>query len=443
MSRQETYSLSGLLLILFLIFQIFFSFQSEKSVLSEIGILQLLCITTFLFIFSSCKNAPIKIIYAIIALYQLILVWIFFQFYLIQYQNPLGFDPIDAAYYHELASNLKKKEFLDVFHHLTRTLDLGDIGFPFVLQTIYRIAGENEIFITKIFNVLFHLLTCHFLYKLSLLLLSDSRISKVLVILYGLAPASVFFNSLGLKEPLFALIVVLSFYFLFYAYSSNSKFKYIVAFLLVLCTGLFRSAYPIFIVFSFGFFLLTATTGKFKFLKRFFALLAGIFVLFIVYSFVKVELSNKIAYDTEYISAERLGRAPGISDYIVMVIGGFFGPFPSFIYNTDNQLGLLQTVGNFVKIIFSYFFLLGSYFTLKFGIKKNLPLLIFIILNTLVLVLLAASLDYRFLYPFMPLYFVIMAFGYVKDKEYPKPLILRFPFYFMGAITLIILFNYR
>lgn len=390
-----------------------------------------------------CKSISLNRIYIVILIYQIILVGVLFQFFLFEYNDPHGFNPMDAAYYHELALKLKDLNFQDAVFYLNERLDLGDFGYPFVLQTIYRISGSSPIIVAKFFNIFFHILTCFYLVKISDYLFSDSSLKKILLIFYGLNPATVFFITSGLKEPLFALVVVLGFYFSIKAYYHNSKLNFLLAIGAILLTGLFRSAYPVFIILSFVAFTLWNPRGKYKRIKQIGLLTIGAVAMLGAYSFVQAELSQKMNYDFASITEHRLGRQPGKLDYIVMLVGGVIGPFPSFNYNQANQLGLLQTAGNFIKIIFSYFFIVGVYLAMKNKFRMLYVGVIFIFINVLVLVSLAAALDYRFLYPFMPLYFLILAFGYTNYNKHILPIFLKSPVYIIAVVSLIVLYNFR
>lgn len=429
-------------IILFIILQLA-TILFKGNQIEILGIIHYIFLGSFIVTFLISRIGNFSQIYFLILIYQFLLVGVLFQFFLFEYKNPLGFNPIDAAFYHELATTLSKMDINDSVVYLSDRLDLSDFGYPFVLQGIYRISGSNPFIIAKIFNIFFHLMTCYYLVKISNFLFSDSSVAKALLILYGFNPATIFFISSGLKEPLFALVVVLAFYFLLKAFFLNSKLNYIWAIVAIIVTGLFRSAYPILIVLSLVVFTLLNTEGKYKRFKQIGLLSIGSFAMVGAYVFFQVELTQKMNYNFDSIVEHKLGFKPGKLDYLVMLIGGIIGPFPSFNYIKENQLGLLQTVGNFIKIIFSYFFIVGAYLALKNRFRLLYVGLIFILLNVIILVAVAASLDYRFLYPFMPLYFLIMAYGYNNYNRSLLPISLKSPIYLIAIFILIILYNYR
>lgn len=443
MIKIKEFRIALFIFVLFILFQAVFSLISSENFLGRIGVLQMFFMFTFLFSFVLCRTLAVKGILVVIVIYQILLVGVLFEFFLLEYDDPLGFNPKDAAYYHDLAIMLRNLPFQDVIFYISKRLDLGDYGYPFVLQSIYRISGSNPVVIAKFFNIFFHCLTCYYLVKISEYLFEDTSLKKNLLILYGLNPATVFFLTSGLKEPLFAFVVVLGFYYSTKAYFRNSTFNYILAGGAILLSGLFRSAYPVFIVISILIFTLWNSQGKYRRIKQIGLLAGGALAIVGAYSFVQTELSQKLNYDFDAIAEHRMGRKPSLLDYMVMLVGGVIGPFPSFDFNKANQLGLLQTAGNFIKIIFSYFFIVGAFLALKNRIRLLYVAIIFIFINVIVLVPLAASLDYRFLYPFLPLYFLILAYGYTNYNKKLLPFYLKSPLYISGVIGLIILYNFR
>lgn len=432
---------SAVFLIIF--FQLATSFFFANNYIGLIGTIHYLFLGSFILFLFIASKTPVNQVYLLILIYHLILVGVLYQFFLFEYNNPLGYNPKDAAYYHKLALTLKKLNFQDSVSYSFNTLDLSDFGYPFVLQNIYRISGSNPLIVAKFFSILFHIATCFYLVKISDYLFANSSLSKTLLILYGLNPSSIFFITSGLKEPLFALVVVLAFYLSLKAYIFNSKLNLLFAIVTVLITGLFRTAYPVFIILSLVTYAFWNFEGKHRRFKQISLLTLGIIAFLGTYVFFKNDLLQKINYNFSAIVEYRLGYVPGKLEYFVMMIGGIVGPFPSFNYSEYNQLGLLQTIGNFVKIILSFFFLIGTYLIIKNKNRKMYVGLIFIMLNISVLVLLAASLDYRFLYPFMPLYFLIVAFGYKNYNKKKLPLILNAPVYLFSITILMILYNFR
>ncbi|SHG68635.1 hypothetical protein SAMN05443144_14513 [Fodinibius roseus] len=428
-------------LVLFVLLQSFFSFQSTQSFLSRFGLLQLVSLFFFSTFFALAKKIKPKQVFLLIFVYQLTLVLFLFTFYVLAYGNPLGFEPKDAVYYNLLGLELQNKNLYSSIVYLLENRRVGDLGFPILLKFIYSLGG-NKILNVKIFNILFHLLTCFYLYKISIYINLKKYICKNILILYGLNPISIYFNASGLKEPFLLLMVTLSFYFFYKAYTKKLIGYYFVSFLTLLMTGLFRAPFPVLIFFSLGSLLFIEIKGRYRYIFRIFILLIVPLLLVPILWVVKDELIAKIAINRSIAVTNRIGIQAGFFEYSIMAVSGIIGPFPTFAYGIENDNYLLQTVGNFIKLVLSYFFLIGCVQIFKNKLRKFYPLLIFIASNIAMLTFAAATLDHRLLYPFIPFYFLIIGYGYSLEQYYGFYL-RRYMVYIVFIIILVIGYNLR
>lgn len=430
----------SIVIILFALFQLITSFIFNNDYIDIFGTIHYILLGSFIFFFFLSRKIPVKQIYLLILIYQLLLVLGLFTFYSEYYHNPLGFEPTDEIFYNRIGIDLQGKNLFSSIEYLSQYVGISDYGFPLVIKYVYSLGGDR-ILVMKIFNVLFHILTCSILYKTSELLISKKNISKILLILYGLNPITVYFNVSGRKEPLFILVVVATFYFFYKALIEKKAKFYFFALFFTLCTGLFRTIFPVFILLSFGVFVLINLSGKYRNIKRAFYIFLGILLLAITIVFIENDLTKDMSVDKSALIEYRLGRAPTYLDYTIMTISGLIGPFPSFNYSEGNDSALLQTVGNFLKLFLSFFFLTGVYQIFKLKKKEFYPIIIFIALNIVMLVSVAASLDHRFLFPFIPVYFIVVALGF-DTNIYPARL-RNVTFYLIFITTLILGYNLR
>lgn len=401
--------ISGILILLVLS-QIIISFFVEPEIFWVLGSMHYLSLGLFLIFFILAQRVSIRGVFALILFYQMFLVFALFTFFIVVYNSPLGFEPVDEKLYHSLGQELRHKGFLASLTYLNKNLDISDIGFPLLVKYIYSLGG-NGIFNMKIMNILIHVTTCGFLLKIGHLLFSEKKISKNAVILYGFSPMSIFFNASGFKEPLFTLIVVLSFYLLYKAFLEKKSLYFIFGLIALLTTGAFRITFPMFIFFSFCFYFLTNVSGKYRLVLRATFLCFGLILGAFLFQIFQDELQAKMAVDSQLVVADRLGRVPRFIDHIIMAISGIIGPIPTFLYIRKEELNLLQASGNFIKLFFSSFFILASYFVIKERTKEFYPFLLFILINVVMLTLTSLSLLHRFHYPFTPFFFLMSAYG--------------------------------
>jgi|SRR5690625_2434417 len=443
MKRKNIYLLSLFSLLVFVFLQIYFSSLFPGNFFSEIGIFQISLITVCFLLFIVLQELPKNGIIIVICFYQIIFVAFLYIIYLFHYDSPFGYAPVDALYYHDIALKLQSMSITNSLKYLFINMSPGDIGFTVFLQFVYKLPVPYPVAIAKIFNIIFHLLSCYYIYKLTQLVFGEKRVSLQCLILYGINPISIYFNASGLKEPLFALIVILSFYYLYKAYKINSMILYTIGGVFALLTGLFRVAFPIFIFLSFSFYWFINTGGKYKIHKRFILTIVGLCMLLIAYKIVEAELGQKLRYDFIAIASGRLGSMPSVSDYIILTIGGVIGPFPSINYHISNDTNKLYAVGNYFKIVFSYFFVVATYILYNKKIKRVYPLYLSYFFNVVVLVGLAAALDYRFLYPFIPLYFIIISYGICNYNKNKKPIYLNYIVYYTVSFAIVFIYNVR
>src|SRR5690625_5471695 len=72
---------------------------------------------------------------------------------------------------------------------------------------------------------------------------------------------------------------------------------------------------------------------------------------------------------------------------------------------------MLEFIVNLYKIILSYYFVAATYLLYKRKNNSVYPIYITYFLNALVLIILAATLDHRFIYPLVSIYFIIIEIG--------------------------------
>lgn len=441
MIKKIDLQISLSLTVLFVSMQLVLSFVFSNEYFSVFGLVHYALLFSFILFFLWSRKLPVRQVYFLILIYQVFLVIGLFSFYTSYYENPLGFEPTDEIFYNQIGNDLKNKGFLSSIDYLGKYVDVADYGFPIVLNYIYALGG-NEILLVKFFNIGFHLLSCFIVFRLSSILFIKKEISKLLLILYGLNPITVYFNASGRKEPLFILIVILAFYYVYKMLLQRKMKFYVLAFLFTLATGLFRSIFPVFIILSFGIYALLKLKGKYKNVIRFFYLIVGAILLCSALWLTKEDLLDHLSLDMRALASHRLGKIPSYLDYFALIVSGLIGPLPSFEYTAGNDSALLQTVANYIKVMLSFFFLIGTVEIIRGKESIYYPILVFISLNVVMLVVTAATFDHRFLFPFIPIYFIIVAEGFDKVKNNEKYL-RKSPLYFLMTFVLILSYNLR
>src|SRR5690625_1290826 len=420
-----------------------FNIITMGSVYDVITVYQLIILSVSFWAVIVMNEIHIKYAFILIFLYQVTFVYLLYTVYILHYGNPFGYNPVDAVLYHTIAVELRNLSFANSIRHLLTNVSVGDLGFTIYLQAIYKLPLSNPIATTKFINIVFHLFSCVYVYRLSYLIFNNIKISEVSIIIYGLNPISVYFNSLGLKEPLFALIVIMAFYYLYKSNKNINLIYYIVGIILALLTGLFRVAFSIFIIIGFAYYWFINIKGKYKLHKRFALAITGVILIIVAFALVKDELTGKLQYDFIAIATHRIGTLPSLPHYVILSISGLIGPFPSLNNLISSDFNRLESIGNLYKIILSYYFVAATYLLYKRKNNSVYPIYITYFLNALVLIILAATLDHRFIYPLVSIYFIIIAYGICEYRPRLIPGIISMPVYYIFITIILIAYNLR
>ena len=429
------------LVVVFVLLQIFISFFSDETFLSVFGFIHLFTLLAFVMSVLFCVKISKESVILYIYIYQLYLVIFHYMFYVSYYGNPFGARFRDALLYHNLTLDLQSMNFIESVKHIIVVQGIDDLGFPILMKYVYMFWG-NEILNMKFVNIILHIIACYYLYKLTRLLIQDKNLCKLILILYGLNPITVYFNASGLKEPAFTLLVVLSFYFIYRAYLRKDYKYYVLGILAIVSTAFFRIPYPFIIIFSFAVLFYLSSSGKYKLINKLAVFILTPILFLIVLFFIKDELIRILLVNRFDTVAYRIGRVPNILDYLILLISGVIGPIPQLTYGMQNENYLLQSVSNFIKIIFSFFFIIGYYKIFKKKLRKFYPIIIFITVNILMFTIAGATLDHRLHFPFIPLYFVVMGYGYYSLRNSNFIPVKYMPYIFF-VVILILVYNLR
>ena len=425
----------------FVFLQLYLGDDSAESFVSVYGFIHIVLLTAFLGAFYICLNSTKEASLVIIFFYQFVLTLGLYFFYMFYYNDPFGPNPTDEIWYHSTALLSQSMTLPDMIRYVISVHGEGDIGFSFVLKYIYLLPGD-DIFNMKVINVGFHMGATLLLYKVSQGLRMRTQTSKLLLIIFGLNPIAVYFNASGRKETVFIFVMVVALYFIYKAIRKHEIKYYVFAFVAILVTGLFRIPFPMMLLFSLFVYVFLAAGGKYKTVMRLALFLAVPILMGLIYFVFQEEINSIFSLNLAALAASRLGGegSPSMVQYVILLISGVIGPIPSFNYATTLDSQMLQTVGNYVKIMLSGFFVLGVIRILKEKKKEYYPLIIFVGCNIIMITVVAATLDHRYHYPALPFYFIVMALGFEYKIKLKK---IKYWLYLGFVLLLILGYNLR
>lgn len=425
--------------VVFVLLQTVLSFSFFNNFLSVYGFLHLfLLVFYFVLVYFSLKSTfQVSMFYIVI--YQVYFTSILY-FYYSHLGSPLGVGIPDAVFYDQLA---RESVYLSTYDSIVSTLnsnDLGDLGFTQLTRFIYMFPGEPVVNM-KLVNILLHILSGVFLFKTARLLNFDVISAKLITVLFCLNPASLYFNSTGLKEATFQFVVMLSIYLCYAAIHRKSLIFGALAIISIVSTAFFRVPYPLFLLFGFSVYFYGVTTGKFRIVIKLLVIMLLPFVLAMLWLLLKSSLELWFSLDLGRLQAHRLGKeSVGLVEYILLMLVGFIGPIPSFNYEPSLSSSILLTIPNFIKMCLSGYFIISIYEVVKFRECQWYPLLIVFFINFLMLVIAASTFDMRYVYPMMPVFYLLVGRKLIDGFELRSPLFLG---YMLLCVSLIVLYNLR
>ncbi|MCL1040921.1 hypothetical protein L2712_04530 [Shewanella marisflavi] len=426
-------------LVVFIFLQSVLSFSFGNDFLSIHGFLHLFVLVLyFVLVYLSLKsNVQVSIFYIVI--YQIYFTLALY-FYYSALGTPLGIGIPDALFYDQLA---RESVDLSIYDSIIGTLsshDLGDLGFTQLTRIIYMFPGEPVINM-KLVNVFLHILSGIFLFKTARLLKFDITSAKFITVLFCLNPASLYFNSTGLKEASFLFVVTISIYLCYAAVHKKSLICGALGIISIVSTAFFRVPYPLFLLFGFSVYFYGVTSGRFKIVIKLLIIILLPFVLAILWSLLKSSLELWFALDLGRLQAHRLGKeSVGLVEYILLILVGLIGPIPSFNYELSQSSSILLTIPNFIKMCLSGYFIISIFEVVKFREFQWYPLLIVFFINFLMLVIAASTFDMRYVYPIMPVFYLLAGRKLIDGFELKSPLFLG---YMLLCTLLIVLYNLR
>ncbi len=438
---EKEYSVWALIaLFTFTFLQMGTSFLGQESFLSLYGGLHIIWLLSYLVVIFICLRLSYLSSFVFIFIYQGSVVFFLLSFYISIIGNPLGIDPNDARFYDEIARHLAKLSFLDSISYLLQTHDVGEIAYTQIIRLVYMLPGD-PIINMKFINVALHMFSGLFVYKTAKLLGLNSIRSKLIFIIFCMNPASVYFNSSGLKEPVFQFLIAFTIY-VCYLYLLTKKSKYLVmSLLLILSTGFFRIPYPIIFIVGFSVYIYLGSQGQAKIFARTFLIIVIPIIFFGIWLLLKDAITHLMDLDISAVQAHRLGRENiGLKDYLALVISGFIGPVPSFLYDYWSIDTPLFTIQNYIKILLSVFFVYSIYEIYNEKLKLYYPIVCIYMLNASLLILTAATFDFRFIYPLMPIFYLVLGRRFISYRSVKKA-------WFWGGLSFgilfIFLYNFR
>ena len=356
------------------------------------------------------------------------------------FYNPLGFNPVDAAFYDDLGkfSDLPYKQYIARLFMMGLTID--DIGFPTIIYVVYKIFGNIGKDVLVFFNVCVITWGCYYLYKTSILYFDKAK-SSFICFFWGIEAFAVRTAAVGLKENFFAFIMTAAMFYLCKIYK-KSQIKDYTLFILFACfTLFFRIAlfYAFIVTFIAVIFLKSKTIRKNVW---FLIILVLVFVLININTILGNILESR-GYSLDSLEYTQETKGSGAIQWVLNYVAAFIGPVPSFVSDEFKRNYItLYSFTPFTKMLFSLFFISGVWYALKNKMIQYFPFVLMWVMNTIMIVFTFFSQHDRFQWPHIPYALILSCLGYeALKKSYNKRIIENF--YLAVVLLIIVAFNFR
>ena len=324
------------------------------------------------------------------------------------YEHNLYGPSTDSYGYFKYALRFKDESYFSFLEHILKytNFNFDDLGYSSVLYFCHNIAADKEVVVgvQLLFNTIIFALGVIYLYKLCLIIYDgNSRLSSIVVSLWGGMPFLIVTNASGLKEVTFTSLIIMGMYHIIQFKKNKAIWGILNIFLFIGLCLLFRTAIAFALFFAFGIVILFTKSNakKMEILTVIVLLFSSILLPFII-SLMGADYEHVLA-----VAADRTSRsgASAFQASLYPILGGFLGPFPNM-----NQLaayGFMLSFGLWVKDVLSPIFLSNVINIIRTKSLLFYPLLCFCAANILMIIVSGVSLDMRYHITYIPFFLIV------------------------------------
>lgn len=322
--------------------------------------------------------------------------------------NTFIFSEIDARVYEELSYKIKDLPKKDIIGYLTifGNFSYEDWGAPIAMSYFLKIIPQKE-FINLIYIILNTISAC-MLFSIGKSIMRK-KYAYTGALAYSIASYCMFFMGSFLKETMMLFLVIACFYFLYKHKTTKRTYNIILGLAISGLVIFFRPAVTFGIWFSYIVYYMFVE--KRKILLIFFS----VFAVVIIYILFRLIIESYYKY-VDFVEYDYLGST--LFDKLIFVLGGLIGPFPHLLQTADVEYTYKPLFGSglMYKLFFFYAFWKGAIYSIRKKSFDALPLVAFVILESIELIVVMDSLELRKALPHFPL-FIMVAFWYLDQYD--------------------------
>ena len=415
---------------LYLLFSIFLYFilfvkSSEKYILIYlISVLSFISYYIILYFNSKNNEKNFKRIYLSLEIFFYSFLFIFIYNILSYYYNSnfFVFSEADAIHYHKNTIELLSMPIGKAIEHYLSYMSFDDLGIILILYPLYHITESN--LILNLFYLFGGIISSLSLFRLSKNFMSF-KYAFLSSLSYSLSSFVLYYHSIGLKESVMVMLVVLSFDFYYKFVNNKNIITLLIALIFIGLLLFFRPAISAMIIGAIGIGSLFSRKGGVR---------VKIISLFIIIFLVSIgdtllDIVNKyMAGGFELLMYARAADGMIIGGipftYAVNTLAQLIGPLPTVVSSEKIHL-ILYAPGLIYRVLLSFPFWLGVKYIYKSKSYILYPLVIFVLMEMSALIIIMEGLELRKSLPHLPFVFII-AFWFL-DKYDNKIIVFKRP----------------
>ena len=330
----------------------------------------------------------------------------------------LGLDfvdrPNDSFFYASKGLIVANSEY-DIFTALAKYVsDQSDWGGLAFTALGYILGGEEYgPFFSALLKILLYSWACVLIYKLFDTIFENKEWIKIILGLVAFNSYVPYFATAGLKELVFAFVVVGAVYYVYSVLRNPSLVNFLLFALFAISTFFFRAIFPIYFVAAYIIcrFAMSLMTTK--------VMTIAIIALFLLVFLGAGFLQEKLPFIAGGIQ-ERLDMERNSSGFKYLnVINAFISPYPA-VAKAHQPVNLFNFQYEVVNSSFALFGLLGIYHSIKNELVDLYPTLIVLLANSLMLITVGFAMNARYTFPtiFCLYAFVPLGLAYSFERKW-------------------------
>lgn len=366
-----------------------------------------------------------------------------------QWGNYLGANPVDAAVYDEVATNLAHADGSLIGRLKTMNTYMDDLGFIAIISFVYSVFGPAlGIHMLALLNCFVVVGSANLLYRLAMMLSFERNDANFLCFLWGVMPFSIYTSCAGLKENFMLLCIIGAIYYIYRCVEYRKPKQFVFAGLFIASLFFFRTAIGIILILTF----LLALAVRFQFVYKYIKLwtvlvliaAALLFNEFVVYSYT-MRGGDGDAEQFLGVLDRKTEATGGAIGAVTNVVAALIGPFVSIVSTSIGKANYitLDSFGTMIKMMLSLGFVYGLYKIFRDKVVSLFPIALFVVLHIVMLIFTFYTLHVRFQWPHMPFVFLIAIYGLkrMQDSKLQKFKIQQV--YALAVVGVIVLYNLR